>query len=75
MTDAARELDGKALGTRRVASVDLLAARAWVDNRRSMFAVPHREPQAGVAVLIAPYRNPRSPAANCATLAQIQVVS
>ncbi|MFM0082800.1 hypothetical protein P0D72_28605 [Paraburkholderia sediminicola] len=36
MTDAARELDGKALAIRRVASAELVAARAWVGNWRCM---------------------------------------
>jgi hypothetical protein len=36
MTDAARELDGKALTIRRVTSAELVAARAWVGNWRCM---------------------------------------
>jgi hypothetical protein len=36
MTDAAREFHVKALAIRRVASAELVAARAWVDNWRCM---------------------------------------
>ena len=51
ISDASRELDGKALTIRRVAAAELVAARVWIDNWLRA-AVPYCEPEARVAVLI-----------------------